>query len=1140
MHFEFTLITLYLLILSSTITKKTRNELEYNLNLSPTLLKYHPLTFIENISIQHPTIIYNWLTHVRVRKQSSTVMSYRLLLILLMIGGIETNPGPVKYPCGFCEKPCKSNQKAVACDECNQWFHAKCMGISDESYHQLGNTSTSWFCTNCNSCNHSTTLYDVPLSNNSFSLLSDCSSHSLDNTTSSSIWSPLLTSSPKTSNSRVIPNHQRKGLRTIITNFQSIKNKAAELEVLIETTAPDVIIGTETWTNKDILSSELFPDTYTVYRRDRGTDNYGGILIAVHTSLTSSEIFSSKAVELIAVKIDLPNGKQLIVSSFYRPPGSGESYLDSFKEDITSLKQQHKKAIFHIGGDFNAPDIDWKSHNVLSGNNIYPKYISESIVNTSEELGLEQVITCKTRGDNILDLLFTSHPTLIEKIRSLPPIGKADHDVILCDAAVEPVRSKHQRREIFLWKRANMDAIREEIKNNYKECDNIRDINLIWAKFKGMINDLMRKHIPTKFTRSRPSHPWIDTHLNRLTRRKNRAHQKARRTKNNRDRNRYNKLKTSCQREIRLAREKYLQEVISEDSKRFWSYIKHQKQDSSGVSPLKGPDGLLHSDTVSKAEILNNQFHSVYTKEDLADMPSKGDSPHPSMNNIRIGRSGVCKLLKGLNVHKATGPDTIPARFLQDFAPELTPIMTKLFQLSLDTGKVPDDWREASIVPIFKKGERHLASNYRPVSLTSISCKLLEHIVHSQIMDHYDSNHILADQQHGFRARRSCESQLLITVDEVAKSLAHGEQVDIVLLDFSKAFDKVPHQRLLHKLHFYGIRGNTWNWIKDFLAKRTQQVNLEGQSSTRADVISGVPQGTVMGPLLFLTYINDLPEHTSSDARLFADDCLLYRKINSRADAEQLQKDLKSLEKWEREWQMEFHPQKCTVIHVSRKQRPITNNYLLHGHTLESVSSGKYLGVTINNRLNWTEHINNVRAKSSKTLGFLRRNIQGCRADIKSAAYSTIVRPTLEYAATVWDPYQQAQIQLLEGVQRRAARFVKGNYYVRTPGCVTSMMEDLQWEPLETRRLRSRLIMMYKIRNDLIDIPATSYLTPGDTRTRGSKYRQPPTYKDVYKFSFFPRTIRDWNSLSDDVKEASTIDGFKKQLNNTLAVSYDP
>ena len=426
-------------------------------------------------------------------------------------------------------------------------------------------------------------------------------------------------------------------------------------------------------------------------------------------------------------------------------------------------------------------------------------------------------------------------------------------------------------------------------------------------------------------------------------------------------------------------------------------------------------------------------------------MPSKGDSPHPTMDNIHVGVNGVCKLLKGLNVHKATGPDAIPTRFLHDFAAELAPIMTKLFQLSLDTRKIPDDWREASIVPVFKKGERQLASNYRPVSLTSVSCKLLEHIVHSQIMDHYDSRHLLSDQQHGFRSRRSCESQLLITVDSLAKSLDYGEQVDVILLDFSKAFDKVPHQRLLHKLDFYGVRGNTWNWVKDFLAKRTQQVTLEGQSSTRADVISGVPQGTVMGPLLFLTFINDLPEYTKSDVRLFADDCLLYRKVNSLADARQLQQDLSSLEYWEKQWQMEFHPQKCTVIHVTRKQRPIEHKYLLHGHTLEAVQSGKYLGVTLHNKLNWTEHICNIRAKSSKTLGFLRRNLQGCRPDVKATAYSTMVRPTLEYAATVWDPYHQSHIQSLKSVQRRAARFVKGNYYERSPGCVTAMLRDLQW-----------------------------------------------------------------------------------------------
>ena len=397
----------------------------------------------------------------------------------------------------------------------------------------------------------------------------------------------------------------------------------------------------------------------------------------------------------------------MIASSFYRPPASGESYLNNFCEDITTLKQQYKRAVFHIGGDFNLPDIDWTT-NTVNGHN-YPKYISDALVQVIEDLGLEQMITCKTRGDNILDLLFSSNPSLIEKIRSLPPIGKADHDVILCDAAMEPVRSKHQRREIFLWKQADMDAIRDEIKDSYGEFDNITEVNDMWTKFKKMTNDTIKKHVPTKFTRSRPSHPWINTHLNRLTRKKNRAHKKAKRTHNKKDWVRYQKLKSTSQREIRLANEKYLQEVVCEDSKRFWSYIKHQKQDSSGVSPLKGTDGLMHSDTSSKAEILNNQFHSVYTKEDLSNMPSKGDSPHPTMDNIHVGVNGVCKLLKGLNVHKATGPDAVPTRFLHDFAAELAPIMTKLFQLSLDTGKVPDDWREASIVPVFKKGERHLA-----------------------------------------------------------------------------------------------------------------------------------------------------------------------------------------------------------------------------------------------------------------------------------------------------------------------------------------------------------------------------------------------------------------------------------------------
>ena len=204
------------------------------------------------------------------------------------------------------------------------------------------------------------------------------------------------------------------------------------------------------------------------------------------------------------------------------------------------------------------------------------------------------------------------------------------------------------------------------------------------------------------------------------------------------------------------------------------------------------------------------------------------------------------------------------------------------------------------------------------MSLTSIACKLLEHIVHSSIMDHFDRHQVLCDEQHGFRVKRSCESQLLITIDDIARNMEEGDQTDIILLDFAKAF---------------GVRQNTLEWIKQFLTNRTQSVILENHKSDPLDVVSGVPQGTVMGPLLFPAYKNDLPEATSSSARLFADDCLLFRRIRKIQDAVDLQNDLLSLEEWERKWQMCFHPEKCTVIRVPGKRQFHQTSYTLHGHT---------------------------------------------------------------------------------------------------------------------------------------------------------------------------------------------------------------
>ena len=333
------------------------------------------------------------------------------------------------------------------------------------------------------------------------------------------------------------------------------------------------------------------------------------------------------------------------------------------------------------------------------------------------------------------------------------------------------------------------------------------------------------------------------------------------------------------------------------------------------------------------AQALRSYFPSPTTDPE----PQSFHSPHNTMPDFDISLAGVTTLLKNLNPHKAAGPDAIRPLVLKELHLEISPFLTFLFQKSKETGEVPDEWRQANVVPLYKKGPRNQAANYRPVSLTCICSKVMEHIMSSHIMQHLEVSHILHDRQHGFRAKRSCESQLLELVEDLHKSMNSGHQTDIVVMDFAKAFDKVCHTRLLHKLQWYGIQGQPLGWIKSFLSDRTQRVVVEGVSSKENPVTSGVPQGSVLGPILFLIYINDLPECVKSEVRLFADDTILYRKIVSPQDSQTLQEDLDRLVKWEQDWLMEFHPSKCQVIRVTRSKKPKLNNYYLHNHKKSTV-----------------------------------------------------------------------------------------------------------------------------------------------------------------------------------------------------------
>ena len=376
------------------------------------------------------------------------------------------------------------------------------------------------------------------------------------------------------------------------------------------------------------------------------------------------------------------------------------------------------------------------------------------------------------------------------------------------------------------------------------------------------------------------------------------------------------------------------------NTKPFYRYIKAQKNDNFGVSSLKF-NGLMYSDSLSKSEILNKQFQSVFTKKSTTATPRLFGNKYPSIGKSSITLKGVQKLLEKINISKAAGPDLIPGRMLNMLAPELAPIVHAIFTQSLDTGELPRDWSLANVAPIFKKGNRGLAENYRPVSLTCITCKLFEHIVCRHILDHVEDHKILTNLQHGFRSGRSCETQLITTTHDLLSSFNSKSQIDVAILDFSKAFDTVPHAGLLGKLEHYGIDSKILLWITNFLNNRKQRVVVDGSFSNFADVESGVPQGTVLGPLLFLLHINDLPSCVNSKVRLFADDCLLYREIKNNQDQIDMQRDLDALMDWGSTWGMKFNAKKFNIMRVSRSRKPLQHFYSLGSEILKEVSDAK-------------------------------------------------------------------------------------------------------------------------------------------------------------------------------------------------------
>ena len=611
-----------------------------------------------------------------------------------------------------------------------------------------------------------------------------------------------------------------------------------------------------------------------------------------------------------------------------------------------------------------------------------------------------------------------------------------------------------------------------------------------------------------------------------------------RRTRKEEDYAKYKEALNAATTEIRQSKRSYEQKLacnIKNDSKSFYAYVRSKQNVQDKVGPLEDSAGNIISQGFLMAEDLNGYFSSVFTKEDISSLPV-ADAKFQGAKSEYLGPlvvtpELVAKKIKAMKDNKSPGVDGIPPKLLMETVEQISIPLARVFNLSLKEGVVPFEWKEANIIPLFKKGSRNKSENYRPVSLTTVICKLLERLIKDHMVDFLVKHKLLNSSQHGFHKARSCLTNMLCFLEEITKWIDVGSPVDIIYLDFQKAFDKVPHQRLLLKLKAHGIGDSITDWIEQWLTDRRQRVVVDGEVSNWKSVLSGVPQVSVLGPILFLIYINDLDDSITSNVLKFADDTKLFRKVNTDGDKQHLQNDLDILVKWSEKWQMLFNFGKCKCLHTGHGNLNV--NYKMGDTVLGTTVKEKDLGVTMSADMKVSEQCGIAASKGNQILGLIRRNITYKGKKLIIPLYKAIVRLHLEYCIQAWRPYRKKDIDTLERIQRRATKMIPElrdlSYEERLKECGLTT--------LETRRLRGDQIEVFKILNGYENIDRNMFFSlKKDSRTRGHEVKlvKDQCRLDIRKHSFSQRTINEWNKLSTDCATASSVNMFKNKVDTYL------
>ena len=912
-----------------------------------------------------------------------------------------------------------------------------------------------------------------------------------------------------------------------------------------------VLTLTESHLHENIDNAEISIDGYTPYRADRIGNIKGGIIVYIKDNWQSQiEVLDSGSINLIEYLVLYIKKINLIFITVYRSPSSDRQTFSLVMDKINSIimqKEQNCPSII-LNGDFNFPEI--KFEHGLIPESTQPHQI---LKNFADKFSLIQKIIHPTRVNNILDLVFTNNEEIFTdfSIEDYPSLS--DHRLIIGHSTLKYTKNSEKittfgnsfRTLNFYSENVNWIAINEELsKISWNTVIKSVNMDLGYSELCKILFDICKNNVPKKKNRAKSRIPRdrriLMKQRSSLKKRLVRSYGRRKSEILSNLEEIQHQIAESHKKEI-SKRERRAIEAIKTNIKYFFTYAKSLSKTKSNIGPFLENNELI-DDPQKKANILKSQFESVFINENIDNVIPNATANSVSLSEIQFTEEDIANHIKELRTNAAAGPDEIPAILLKNCVDQLKYPIYKLWKISFENGTIPSNLKTGLISPIFKGGDRCAPQNYRPVSLTSHITKIFEKIVAKEINNFLETNDLFNEEQHGFRSGRSCLSQLLAHHNSIIEGLEDGSDVDVIYLDFAKAFDKVHHGILLNKLRKLGITGKMNKWLEQFLCNRTQKVSVEGCLSDESAITSGVPQGTVLGPILFLIHISDINkdvEHCRVSS--FADDTRILKTIRKPEERNLLQADLNRIYNWSEKNKMKFNNSKFEMINYSvRPEDQVNHPYLTQDGTQIAIENElRDLGVTLSNDATFSSNIFEKVANAKKFVGWIMRTFHTREKLVMLTLFKTLVIPRIEYCSQLWNPYKVEEIQEIENVQRNFTKRINGlenlNYWER--------LRTLDLYSLERRRERYIIIYVWKIIRGLVpNIEGRNKIETYDNIRFGLRCKIPrrittatdriQTCKDK---NFFVNGPNLFNCLPKDIRECTeSPDVFKRKLDKFI------